>query len=198
MFLGTRRVGTAFIASAELVSCRLVWYHVHTLRWVEGTWQGSWTSERSTACTNAATWTKDFQEKPDLYGHLGVQEYFAYDPNPVPLASATRARLFGWRLDPLLGRMLALRPHEDGSLWSRELESFLLADGGMLRLYDRNLQLRLTEAEAQAQARWAAEEQARMEMEARWAAEQRAQAEAERANALLEKLRSLGIDPDKL
>jgi len=82
----------------------------------------------------------------------------------------------------------------------------------MLRLYDTSLQLRLTEAEAQAHARWAAEKQARLEMEARWAterqvrlemearwaAEKRAQAEAERANALLEKLRSLGVDPDKL
>jgi hypothetical protein len=65
-------------------------------------------------------------------------------------------------------------------------------------LYDVNHQLRLTEAEAQAQARWAAERQARMEAEARYIAEQRAQAEAERANALLEKLRSRGIDPDKL
>jgi Uma2 family endonuclease len=174
---------------------------------------------------SAETWKKDLQEKPDTYARLGVQEYFAYDPAPYPLAAATRARLFGWRLDSLLGRMLALRPNGDGSLWSRELDSFLLADGGMLRLYDSNLQLRLTEAEAQAHARWAAEEQARLEMEARWAterqvrmeaearwaaerqvrmeaearqiAEQRAQAEAERANALLEILRSRGIDPDK-
>lgn len=147
---------------------------------------------------SAETWNKDIQEKPGMYAELGVQEYFAYDPTPSPLASATRARLFGWRLDPLLGRMLALRPNEDGSLWSRQLNSFLLADEGMLRLYDVNYQLRLTEAEAQAQARWAAERQARMEAEARYIAEQRAQAEAERANALLEKLRSRGIDPDKL
>ncbi len=94
--------------------------------------------------------------------------------------------------------MTPILPDEDTSLWSRELDSFLVPDEQMLRLYDANHQLRLTEAEAEAaarwaeaQARWAAERRARMEAEARRAAEQR-------ANALLEKLRSRGIDPDLL
>jgi Uma2 family endonuclease len=125
---------------------------------------------------SAETWKKDLGEKPDLYAGLGVQEYFAYDPTPSPLA-ATRERLFGWRRDPLSGRMLALLPNEDGSLWSRELDSFLVPDEQMLRLSDRNRQLRLTEAEAEAVARQVAER---------------------RAEALAEKLRSLGIDPDQL
>src|SRR5947209_161808 len=77
---------------------------------------------------SAETWKKDLAEKPDLYARLGVQEYFAYDPNPFPLAEATMQRLFGWRLDPLSKRMLALWPNPDGSLWSRELDSFLVPD----------------------------------------------------------------------
>ena len=125
---------------------------------------------------SAETWKKDLEEKPDIYAHLGVHEYFAYDPTPSPLA-VTRERLFGWRRDPLSGHMLALLPNEDGSLWSRELDSFLVPDKQMLRLSDRNRQLRLTEAEAEAAARQAAER---------------------RAEALAEKLRSLGVDPDQL
>jgi Uma2 family endonuclease len=125
---------------------------------------------------SAETWKKDLQEKPDLYARLGVQEYFAYDPTPSPLA-ASQERLFGWRRDPLSGRMLALLPNEDASLWSRELDSFLVPDKEMLRLSDRNSQLRLTEAEAEAEARQAAER---------------------RAKVLAEKLRSLGIDPEQL
>jgi hypothetical protein len=161
---------------------------------------------------SSETWKKDLQEKPATYAHLGVREYFAYDPNPSPLAEETTQRLLGWQLDPLSARMVPLVPNEDGSLWSYQLDSFLRPDQELLRLYDRNWQLRLTEAEARAQqaaaeaaARWAeaqarqaAESRARMEAEARRAAELRAQIEAQRVNALLEKLRSRGIDPDLL
>ncbi len=122
------------------------------------------------------TWKKDLEEKPALYARLGVQEYFAYDPTPSPLASATRKRLFGWRRDPLLERMAALLPNADGFLWSEELASFLVPDEQLLRLFDRHRQRRLTEAEAQAIARQAAER---------------------RAEALAEKLRSLGVNPDQ-
>jgi len=126
---------------------------------------------------SAETWKKDLAEKPDLYARLGVHEYFAYDPTPSPLASATRKRLFGWRRDPLLERMAALVPNDDGFLWSEELASFLVPDEQLLRLFDRHRQRRLTEAEAQAIARQAAER---------------------RAEALAEKLRSLGVNPDQL
>jgi hypothetical protein len=67
-------------------------------------------------------------------------------------------------------------PNEDGFLWSEELASFLVPDGQLLRLADRHRQVRLTEAEAQATARQAAER---------------------RAEALAEKLRALGVDPDQ-
>lgn len=139
---------------------------------------------------SAETWKKDLEEKPDLYARLGVQEYFAYDPTPSPLA-ATGERLFGWRRDPLSGRMLALLPNEDGSLWSQELDSFLVPDKEMLRLADRNRQLRLTEAEARVQ-------QVEAEARARWVEAAARQAAERRAEALAEKLRSLGINPDQL
>ena len=57
-----------------------------------------------------------------------------------------------------------------GWLWSAELASWLAQDGALLRLYDRDGQLRLTEGEAERTAK-----------EAAWA-----------------KLRELGIDPQQL
>src|SRR5436309_1617773 len=50
---------------------------------------------------SAETWKKDVEEKPVAYARMGIQEYFAYDPNFPPLAAATTGRLFGWRLDPV-------------------------------------------------------------------------------------------------
>jgi Uma2 family endonuclease len=165
------------------------------------------------------TWKKDLEEKPLAYARMGIHEYFAYDPNPAPLAEATRHRLLGWRTDPLLSGMTPLVPDADGSLWSEELASFLLPDKQLLRLSDADHHLRLTGEEAEAQARWAAEQQARVQAQARWVAEQQARAEAEarraaeqqaRAEAearraaeqqlrqLLEKLRSQDIDPERL
>ncbi len=73
--------------------------------------------------------------------------------------------------------MREMPPRSDGSLWSPGLESWLVPDGAALRLYDRNGQMRLTRAEAEAQ---------------------RAEAEIRRSQALAEKLRSLGIDPDQV
>ncbi len=130
------------------------------------------------------TWRKDLEEKPDVYARMGVHEYFAYDPNLLPLAPETTQRLFGWRLDPALERMVPLTANEDTSLWSHELNSFLVPDQEILRLYDPNYQLRLTGEEAHAQ-------QAEAEAAARQAAEQK-------VRDLLEKLRSQGINPDKL
>ena len=123
------------------------------------------------------TWHKDLQEKPSTYAKMGVQEYYAYDPNTPPLRRITSQRLFGWQLDSQYGSMRPLAPHPEGYLWSHELDSFLVPNGRWLRLYARQGQLRLTEAEARAR---------------------QAEAEVRRAQALAEKLRSLGIDPDQL
>ena len=87
--------------------------------------------------------------------------------------------------------MKEMSPRPDGSLWSPDLESWLVPDGTFLRLYDRAGQMRLTHAESEAQ---------RAEAEAQRAeiADQRAEAEARRSQALAEKLRSLGIGPDQI
>src|SRR6266851_2900580 len=123
------------------------------------------------------TWKKDLEEKPLRYARMGVQEYFAYDPHEFPLSLSRNRRLFGWRLDQDRQVMEEMPPGPNGSLWSPNLGSWLVPDGAMLRLYDQDGQLRLTRAEA---------------------ADQRADAAIQQAQALAEKLRSLGIDPDQI
>ena len=150
------------------------------------------------------TWERDLTEKPLAYAHMGVQEYFAYDPHKRPLASATAQRLFGWRLNPRDATMYPLSLQQHGSLWSVELDSRLVPDGRWLRLSDRSGHLRLTEAETERQQRELANQRAQAEAQHAQAAEQQARAEAQRAQAaerrarlLAEKLRSLGLDPDQ-
>jgi hypothetical protein len=108
---------------------------------------------------------------------MGVEEYFAYDPNEPLILEDRPGRLFGWQLDPATQQMREMPLRPDGSLWSVHLESLLVPEGQYLRLYDSNGQLRLTRIEAEAEARQAAER---------------------RAEALAEKLRSLGIDPNQI
>ena len=165
------------------------------------------------------TWKRDLEEGPMRCARMGVEEYYVYDPQDLPLGGEAGRRLFGWQLDKERGEMreMALRP--DGALWSPHLESLLVSDGEYMRLYDTHWQLRLTQAEAEAQR---AEEEARraameaearraetrraeaearravMEAEARRAAERQAKAQIRRAEMLAEKLRSLGIDLDQL
>jgi Uma2 family endonuclease len=130
------------------------------------------------------TWKKDLHEKPMQYALMGVAEYFAYDPNDPPAWRGTSQRLFGWQLEKGKRAMRVMPVDVSGRLWSPSLDSFLVPEREYLRLYDRNGQPRLTEAEAEAR---------RAEAEAR-----RAEAEARRAEALAEKLRSLGVDPDQV
>ena len=144
------------------------------------------------------TWTRDRREKPLSYAQIGVQEYYAYDPNAFPLDRESGRRLFGWHLDPSRGLMRELPLTPEGSLWSPHLQSWLIPDGEYLRLYDSTGHLRLTQLEFEAEAR--REEALLVEAEARRADAEarRADAEARRAEALAEKLRSLGIDPNQL
>ncbi|MBV9021657.1 MAG: Uma2 family endonuclease [Ktedonobacteraceae bacterium] len=130
------------------------------------------------------TWKKDLEEKPMQYMLMGVQEYFAYDPNIPSLNRRTSQRLFGWDLDKSQGAIYEMPPGPDGRLWSRHLESFLVPDNDYLRLQVGVGQLRLTRAEAMERL---------AEAEA-----QRADTEKQRADALAEKLRALGIDPDQI
>ena len=172
------------------------------------------------------TWHKNLDDKPAKYARMGVQEYFAYDPNDVPLPASRNRRLFGWRLDPDSQAMREIPPGPNGSLWSHHLQSWLVPDETILRLYDSSRQMRLTFAETEAQqrqleaqqrqaearraeaairqaeieARRAQAEAQRAELEAqqRQAEARRADAAVQQARALAEKLRSLGIDPDQI
>src|SRR5581483_11485376 len=95
------------------------------------------------------TWKKDLNEKPLRYAHMGVEEYFAYDPNEPPLRRTGTRRLYGWhrRTGTSKPQMQALPVGTQGRLWSPHLDSFLVPDGELLRLYDRQGHLRLTQAE---------------------------------------------------
>jgi Uma2 family endonuclease len=137
------------------------------------------------------TWKRDLEEKPDRYALMGVQEYFAYDPNIPPIRRSESYRLFGWQLDNETGLMQKMAPGPGGRLWSRHLDSLLVPDGAYLRLYDREGHLRLTQGEA-------ADRRAEAEAQARRFAERRAEVEAEKARIFAEKLRSFGLDPEQL
>ena len=123
------------------------------------------------------TWYKDLNEKVWKYARMGVHEYYAYDPNDPPAWRPASGRLIGWQLDRDTQTMHMMSTDSDGHIWSPHLESFLVPDEQYLRLYDGYGQLRLTKDEAETQ---------------------RAEMEARRADALAEKLRSLGIDPDTI
>ena len=151
------------------------------------------------------TWHKDLEDKPAKYARMGVQEYFAYDPHDVPLPASRNRRLFGWRLDQVSQTMREIPFGPNGSLWSHHLQSWLVPDGVILRLYDSGGHMRLTFAETEAQQRQMESRRAeaairQAEIEARRAEEeaQRANAAIQQARALAEKLRSLGIDPDQI
>ena len=55
------------------------------------------------------TWHKDLNEKPDRYAGMGVQEYFAYDPNEPQLLRRANRRLYGWQFDPNSRSMREIR-----------------------------------------------------------------------------------------
>jgi Uma2 family endonuclease len=144
------------------------------------------------------TWGEDLKKKPIKYGLMGIKEYFAYDPNVPPLRRKVSRRLWGWQLLKGSNEMQEMLPRADGSLWSQHLESYLVPDTRLLRLYDNQGQRRLTQAEAEAEARQAAEKQAELEAQRAEAEKQRAEEAIRKASVLAEKLRSLGIDPDQL
>ncbi|HLH61461.1 MAG TPA: Uma2 family endonuclease [Ktedonobacteraceae bacterium] len=174
------------------------------------------------------TWANDLEEKVWKYARMGVEEYYAYDPNDPMLSLSRRKgqRLFGWQRDAATGLMHPLSLDAHGQLWSPRLDSSLVADEQYLRLYDSRGDVRLTReqaearrADAEAEARRTEQlraereaearrmEQLRAEREAKRAEaehqraeteRQKAEAEARKAQIYAERLRSLGIDPDQI
>jgi Uma2 family endonuclease len=148
------------------------------------------------------TWRDDVRTKPAQYAEFGVNEYYAYDPNDPPYWPKAQGRLRGWRREGT--RMVEQTRDAQCRLWSAELTSWLVPNGMLLRLYDPDGKLRLTEGEAA----WVAKEAERAAKERALAAKERALAaqaaeraakEAERAakERAWAQLRALGIDPDE-
>jgi Uma2 family endonuclease len=96
------------------------------------------------------TWREDLEHKPAAYSSLGVREYYAYEPNDPPYWPKG-GRLRGWWLES--GIMTERLADQRGWIWSAELESWLVADGALLRLYDGDGIMRMTEGEAQRAAK---------------------------------------------
>jgi len=128
------------------------------------------------------TWKKDMREKPGKYASMGVQEYFAYDPNEPPIRRGGAPRLMGWRLDTQRREMVEMGANREGWLWSEQLESWLVPDEAYLRLYDQNHQLRLTGEEAQAQRAEIATDQVEAAAEQVKTANERAEVAIRQAN----------------
>ena len=129
-----------------------------------------------------STWPTDIgsrsSDKPSVYGRIGVKEYWAYDPNDPavwPNVNGNGRRLMGWRYDAV-GQPQPIVPDERGWYWSELLESWLVEDGELLRLYDRAGQPRL-----EGKAAAALERAARLKAERAERAEQQARLKAERA-----------------
>ena len=122
--------------------------------------------------TSRSTRGEDLRTKHELYARLGVAEYFLFDP----LGEYLRPPLQGHRLTQGHYRMLS--PAEDGSLWSAVLELDLHPRGESLRLFDPESRRWLPTPQEETVARRAAELQAAT-AEARMAAEADARQVAE-------------------
>lgn len=80
--------------------------------------------------SSPSTWREDLGAKRALYEHLGVVEYFLFDPQGVCLDPP----LQGFRLEQ--GAYMPLTPGVDGSLTSDELGLRVTVEEVMLRLRD--------------------------------------------------------------
>jgi Uma2 family endonuclease len=119
------------------------------------------------------TASNDLKVKPGRYAKWGVAEYFVYDPRKR-VRRSKKPRLSGWRL-LVSGKYQKLKADEQGRIWSEQLESWLVPDEALLRLYDREWNLRLSKADAEEQAKDAALQREEVE---RWEKEAALQREA--------------------
>lgn len=129
------------------------------------------------------TWPTDLTTKVTDYPRIQVREYFAYDPNVPQYYDIRPVRLKGWRYED--GQPIEIQPNDEGWLWSNELDSYLVPDGGHLRLHDREGNRRLKAEEAER----AAKEAERKAKEQERKAKEKAQAEKTKLEAENEKLR---------
>ncbi len=132
-----------------------------------------------------STYNEDLVRKFLLYEQvIKAQEYIVYDPLRNRLWEGSRLK--GWRL--VDGRYEEMPTNERGWRWSEEMQSWLVEDGEILRLYDAQGNLRLTKSEYNAAQRDA--EKVRADTEKARADEATARADAERVKAAEEKARA--------
>lgn len=86
----------------------------------------------------------DLKKKPQYYEEWKIEEYFVYDPRTLK-RKTKKSRLTGWRL--VDGKYQKLMPDEQGRIWSEQLDSWLVPDGELMHLYDKEGNLRLTRAD---------------------------------------------------
>ena len=127
-----------------------------------------------------ATWHKDLEQKPAIYAAMGVQEYYAYDPNRRPNWPPGHGRLRGWHADTA-GKLIEQPLDAQGRLWSPELASWLVPAGVLLRCFDEAGVMRLTEGEAERVAKEQATQRAEQERIRAEQARERAEQAHERA-----------------
>jgi Uma2 family endonuclease len=122
-----------------------------------------------------STWPEDLDAKVGRYNQMGVEEYFAYDPN-TPMVWADRStRLRGWRYAN--GTTQTIVPDARGWLWSNSLQLWVVP-GGKYPTFLKADEQPLITPQQEARLHKAALERA--EEQQRRAAEQAAR-EAERA-----------------
>lgn len=80
-----------------------------------------------------ATWQQDLNDKVERYRLMGVEEYFAYDPNTNPVWDDKTTRLKGWRFTN--GQTETITPTPEGSLKSESLGLLLTPDKKYLRFF---------------------------------------------------------------
>jgi len=153
------------------------------------TWEEGKMADVVIEITSKTTEKKDRIFKSSLYSHLGVKEYFMYDPTGVYLDPV----LQGFWLDED-GSYQEIGATDEGGII--KLESFLLklelhVAEGHLRLYDPDTQSYLTSYAEEKVAHLEAEARAQTEMTARHEAEARAQAEMTARLELEARLREL-------
>jgi Uma2 family endonuclease len=162
--------------------------------------------------TSLTTKKQDEETKPERYVNLGVQEYFQYDPTGDYLNPQLKGkRLINGQYEPIqpetfadgtlsipsqtLGLDLRLLPTRSPlTLISPELASI----GRELRLFDPRTGAMLLNYQEAEQARQEAEQAKQEAEQAKQEAEQRAEQAEQQLAALMERLRSQGIDPNTL
>jgi Uma2 family endonuclease len=146
--------------------------------------------------TSKSTRNSDDREKPEIYRHMGVSEYFQYDPTGDYLTPPLKGRrLIANAYQPLTPEVL-----EDRTLSFPSqvlgLDLRLLTDG-QLRFFNPQTGESLRTYGEERQRGDDEQQRANLEQQRADLEQQRADRQQQRAEQLAARLRELGIDPDE-